>query len=85
MSIRWGICGAGKISHDFVVGLKTRPTAEHSVVAVSARSVESAAEFAALHHVERHYGSYEELAVDQEVGRLGSILFWAMRISLSVV
>jgi dihydrodiol dehydrogenase / D-xylose 1-dehydrogenase (NADP) len=67
MSLRWGICGAGKISHDFVVGLKTRPTAEHSVIAVSARLVESAAEFAALHHVKRHYGSYEELAVDQEV------------------
>ena len=36
----------GKISHDFVLGLKTRPTTEQSVVAVSARSAESAAEFA---------------------------------------
>ena len=67
MSLRWGVCGAGKISHDFIVGLKTRPTTEHSVVAVSARSIGSAAEFAALHRIDRYYGSYEELAQDDEV------------------
>ena len=67
MTLRWGICGAGKISHDFVVGLTTRPATEHCVIAVSARAVESASEFASLHQVKKHYGSYEELAVDKEV------------------
>lgn len=31
-SIRWGICSAGKISHDFVVALKTLPPEDHQVV-----------------------------------------------------
>lgn len=65
MSLRWGICGAGKISHDFVVALKTR--SEHRVVAVSARSVDSSAKFATTHNIERFYGTYEELAKDKEV------------------
>ena len=33
MALRWGICSAGKISHDFVVGLKTLPETSHKVVA----------------------------------------------------
>ena len=65
MSLRWGICGAGKISHDFVVALKTR--SEHRIVAVSARSVDSSSKFAATHDIKRFYGTYEELASDKEV------------------
>ena len=65
--LRWGICGAGKISHDFVVGVKTRPDNEHRVEAVAARSVESASRFAETHDIERFYGSYEELAGDTKV------------------
>jgi predicted dehydrogenase len=42
MALRWGICSAGKISHDFVVGLKSLPETEHQVVAVAARSLDSA-------------------------------------------
>ena len=67
MCLRWGICGAGKVSHDFVVGVKSRPVAEHKVVAVGARSIDSAAEFAAAHGVEKYYGSYEELSKDKDV------------------
>jgi dihydrodiol dehydrogenase / D-xylose 1-dehydrogenase (NADP) len=67
MSLRWGICGAGKISSDFVVGIKTRPSSEHTVVAVAARSVESSAKFAAVHRIAKQYGSYEDLARDAEV------------------
>lgn len=29
---RWGICSAGKISHDFLVALKTLPAKDHQVV-----------------------------------------------------
>ena len=67
MALRWGICSAGKISHDFVVGLKTLPVTEHQVVAVAARSLESASKFAKTHSIPRHYGSYQELANDTEV------------------
>ena len=31
MKLRWGICGAGKISNDFCSALKTLPETEHEV------------------------------------------------------
>lgn len=31
MATRWGICAAGKISHDFTVGLKSLPPGDHQV------------------------------------------------------
>ena len=61
------ICGAGKISHDFLVGLKTRPGTEHKVIAVAARSLESAEKFAITHNIPKSYGSYEAVANDPEV------------------
>ncbi len=68
MAIRWGICSAGKISHDFVVGLKSLPDSEHQVVAVAAsRSLEPATKFAETHSIPRAYGSYQELSRDSEV------------------
>ncbi|KAL7870877.1 hypothetical protein SRHO_G00083740 [Serrasalmus rhombeus] len=39
MATRWGICGAGKISHDFSVAMKTLPAGEHQITAVAARSL----------------------------------------------
>ncbi|KAG7481740.1 hypothetical protein JOB18_003780 [Solea senegalensis] len=41
MATRWGICGAGKISHDFTVALKTLSAEEHQVSAGSERGVTS--------------------------------------------
>lgn len=35
MATRWGICSAGKISHDFTVALKTLPPEDHQVISVS--------------------------------------------------
>ena len=67
MALRWGICSAGLIAHDFVVGLKSLPETEHQVVAVAARSLDSASKFAKTHSIPRHYGSYQELANDKEV------------------
>ena len=66
-AIRWGICSAGKVSHDFLVGLKTLPETSHQVLAVAARSLDSAQSFASKHSIPRAYGSYEELAKDQEL------------------
>lgn len=66
--LRWGIYSAGKIAHDFVVGLKALPETDHQVVAVAARSQESAEKFAKTHSIPRHYGCYSQLAADAEVG-----------------
>ncbi|KAM4593945.1 trans-1,2-dihydrobenzene-1,2-diol dehydrogenase-like [Odontesthes bonariensis] len=67
MATRWGICSAGKISHDFSVALKTLPAEDHQVVAVAARKLEDAQEFAKKHSISRAYGSYEELARDPDI------------------
>lgn len=65
--LRWGIYSAGKISYDFVVGLKALPATDHQVAAVASRSEEDAAKFAKTHSIPRHYGSYSQLAADEEV------------------
>lgn len=31
MATRWGLCSAGKISHDFAVALRTLPAVDHQV------------------------------------------------------
>ncbi|KAK6475311.1 trans-1,2-dihydrobenzene-1,2-diol dehydrogenase-like isoform X1 [Huso huso] len=67
MATRWGICSAGKISHDFVVALKTLPREEHQVVAVAARELGWAQDFANRHDIPRAYGSYQELAQDKDI------------------
>ncbi|KAK1785082.1 hypothetical protein P4O66_018510 [Electrophorus voltai] len=67
MVISWGICSAGKISHDFTVALKTLPPEDHQVVAVAARNLKRAEEFAQKHSIPRVYGSYDELAKDPEI------------------
>ncbi|NP_001005600.2 trans-1,2-dihydrobenzene-1,2-diol dehydrogenase [Danio rerio] len=67
MALRWGICSAGKISHDFTVALRTLPAEQHQVVAVAARELAHAQEFAQKHSIPRAYGSYEELAEDPEI------------------
>jgi len=40
------------------------------IVAVAARSLESAQQFAEKHGAEKAYGSYESIAADPEVGML---------------
>ncbi|MBN3279186.1 DHDH dehydrogenase, partial [Polyodon spathula] len=67
MATRWGICSAGKISHDFVVALKTLPREEHQVTAVAARELGRAQDFADRHNIPRAYGSYQELAQDKDI------------------
>ncbi|CAD6226814.1 GSCOCG00005926001-RA-CDS [Cotesia congregata] len=67
MATRWGIASAGKISHDFTNAVATLPNNEHEVVAVAARDIKRAEEFAKLHRIKKAYGSYEELAKDTDV------------------
>lgn len=67
MATRWGICSAGKISNDFVVALQTLPAQDHQAVAVAARDLNRAKEFAQSHNIPKAYGTYEELAKDPDI------------------
>ncbi|KAM9347752.1 trans-1,2-dihydrobenzene-1,2-diol dehydrogenase-like [Symphorus nematophorus] len=67
MATRWGICSAGKISHDFCVALRTLTPKDHQIVAVAARDLQHAEEFAKKHNIPRAYGSYDELAKDPDI------------------
>ncbi|XP_078511256.1 trans-1,2-dihydrobenzene-1,2-diol dehydrogenase isoform X1 [Lissotriton helveticus] len=67
MATRWGICSAGKISHDFLVALETLPAQDHQAVAVAARDLGRAQEFAKSHNIPKAYGSYQELAKDPNI------------------
>uniref|UniRef100_A0A8D1WXW0 Trans-1,2-dihydrobenzene-1,2-diol dehydrogenase n=1 Tax=Sus scrofa TaxID=9823 RepID=A0A8D1WXW0_PIG len=64
MALRWGIVSAGLISSDFTTVLRLLPRSEHQVVAVAARDLSRAKEFARKHDIPKAYGSYEELAKD---------------------
>ena len=66
-STKWGIFSTGKICHDFVNAMASLPKEDHEVIAVAARSLESAKTFAETHSISRAYGSYEELAKDPDV------------------
>ena len=65
--VRWGIVGAGKISFDFCLALKTLPASEHCIKAVAARSLERSNEFAGKFGIEKAYGTYDELFQDNEI------------------
>jgi len=67
MQLRWGICSTAKISNDFCVGLATLPAENHKVVAVAARGLKSAQDFAATHKIEKAYEGYDCLASDSSV------------------
>jgi dihydrodiol dehydrogenase / D-xylose 1-dehydrogenase (NADP) len=62
--LRWGILGCGRVSHDFSQALKHLPT--QSVVACSARSVDSAHAFANKHKIP-WYGSYDDMLLRPDV------------------
>ncbi|XP_006898748.1 PREDICTED: trans-1,2-dihydrobenzene-1,2-diol dehydrogenase [Elephantulus edwardii] len=67
MALRWGIVSVGLISSDFTAVLQSLPRSEHQVVAVAARDLSRAKEFARKYDIPKAYGSYEELAKDPNV------------------
>lgn len=67
MALRWGIASTGWIAGDFVTSLKGLPKDEHQVVAVAARSQESAEKFAQTHSIPKSYEGYINLGKDAEV------------------
>ena len=52
---RWGIASAGLISHDFANALSIYPD-KHKVVAVAARSIDRAEEFAKKFDIKNAHG-----------------------------
>lgn len=69
---RWGIIGAGEISHDWAVAVATLPKNEHEIVAVAARAVDRAKKFAQVHNIPKVHNTYEDLIKDGDVGKLSS-------------
>lgn len=74
MTTKWGILGASKISHDFILALETLPAEHHKVVAVAAKDKSRAKDFANVHGILTYYGSYEELGNDSDVGTVYYLL-----------
>ena len=68
--LRWGIVSAGKISHDFLVGMATLNPAEHNAVAIGARNLADAEKLAKEHGVPKAYDSYQKVFEDPDVGKL---------------
>ena len=62
---KWGILAPGKMSAKFTKGLKLLDNVE--LHAVGSRDPTRAKEFAAEFGFKKYYGSYEELAADEEV------------------
>lgn len=67
MALKWGIAAAGLISQDFVNAISTLNEDDHQVVAIAARSLDRAEEFAKRFGVAKAYGSYLEMAQDPDV------------------
>ncbi|XP_052893511.1 trans-1,2-dihydrobenzene-1,2-diol dehydrogenase-like [Anopheles moucheti] len=65
--LRWGIASAGKISHDFTNAVGTLPATDHLVVAVAARKLQDAENFAAQHGIGTAHEGYEALAKNPNV------------------
>lgn len=64
---KWGILGAGKIANDFMLGVLTLSGDDHQVIAVGARTLARAVEFASKFSIPKRYGSYAELVNDEDI------------------
>ncbi|NRB61182.1 MAG: Gfo/Idh/MocA family oxidoreductase [Winogradskyella sp.] len=64
-TIRWGIIGAGKIAKKFAQDLNTIPDAQ--LYAIASRDITRAKKFASDFSALKSYGSYEELALDNNI------------------
>ncbi|MFE3204346.1 Gfo/Idh/MocA family protein [Embleya sp. NPDC059237] len=64
-TIRWGILATGGIAAEFTEALRSLPDTE--VIAVGSRSTPSAKAFAERHEIPRAYGSWAELAADDDI------------------
>lgn len=67
MALKWGFVSAGKISNQFAQAISVHPQ-ENKIVAVAARDISRAEEFAKTYNIPKAYGNYGNLAKDEEVG-----------------
>lgn len=67
MALNWGIVSAGKISSGFAKAISILPKSEHQLIAVAARDLSRAQEFAEEYSIPKAYGDYETLAKDPDV------------------
>ncbi len=63
--IRFGIMGAGSIAHAMLTTLSHMKEAE--AYGVASRSFEKAEEYREQYHLEKAYGSYEEMVLDEAI------------------
>ena len=63
--INWGIMATGKIAHTFAKALNSIEGAR--LYACASRSIQKAEEFGRQYGAEKCYGSYEELAADENI------------------
>lgn len=68
MALRWGIASCGTISFDFANALTTLPPEHHQIVAVGARSLLKAKDFAKKFDIPSYYEGYQNLVDDVNVG-----------------
>lgn len=70
MALRWGIASCGTISFDFANALSTLPPEDHQIVAVGARSLSNAKDFAKKFDISAYYEGYDKLVNDPNVGKI---------------
>jgi predicted dehydrogenase len=63
--LRWGVLAPGRIAANWVGTVHANT--DQKVVAVASRTLSRAQEFATANHIDRAYGSYEQLVSDPEV------------------
>lgn len=67
MALKWAIYSVGRISNDFVNAMQTLNQNDHQIVAVAARDLSRAEDFAKRFDIPTAYSSYVELAKDPNV------------------
>lgn len=67
--LRWGIASAGTISFDFANALSTLPATDHRIVAIGARTLGNAKDFAKKFDIPTYHEGYENLVKDENVGK----------------
>jgi len=84
MALKWGILSAGLVSQDFANAVNTLNGDDHKLVAVAARDLERAKEFAEKFGVKKAYDSYLELAKDPnvEIAYVGTLNPWHYEVSV---
>ena len=67
MALKWGIAAAGRISDEFTNAMSAHDKQNHQVIAIAARDLSRAEEFAKRFDIPKAYGSYLDLAKDATV------------------